>query len=197
MVSYLIAGAAASQMVADERPASPQEAFAKLERLRQFRDGWAYGEGLAFDEITYTTARLLLTIANGIADVFPGRHGQITVAFYRNEESYDFVIDEKSVRVVHESSDGSERDVTFADAIARLRLGRFAPGSTQFAHHYDARTAIGYTKWNSYEFSTPTNTSLNGSDFGVLPSNRMWTWGTSPSSKKTARWQPQVISVNT
>jgi hypothetical protein len=186
-------------------------AFAKLERIRGYRDGWAYGEGLAFPELVYMLANRLLAMAQLVpggsnADVFPGRHGQITVAFYKDNETYDFIVDKDNVRVVREFADGEECDISFAQAVSALfGFGVAAPRPATVGpviSGFDVQSAqlplgIGCTPWNSYESFIQTNMSLQSDALRGQHLNHTWTWTTSPSSKKIVPWVPPLRSVGT
>lgn len=119
MNSYSIGGAVA--WAGDSPIASLSNAIAKLDRISRYRDGWAYGEGVAFQETTVALARSLLQVSGVPMDVFPSRDGHITVAFYVGDDSYDFIVGPSpTIRVVHESEDGEEREIPFAKVIGLL-----------------------------------------------------------------------------
>jgi hypothetical protein len=59
--------------------------FRKLREFADFKDGWAFGEGVAFTDRVLVTARQVVgafDYDSKSIDVFPGRDGAITVAIY-------------------------------------------------------------------------------------------------------------------
>jgi hypothetical protein len=168
-------------------------ALAKLERIHGFRDGWAYGQGVAFSEKVYSTAKRVLNMAQfivncGGVDVFPGRHGQITVTFYKGLESYNFVVASDNVQVIRESADGDDQDVSIPLALSDLLAGVEAAsfGSCEVHQPSLPHLGIGYSKWNSYESSIQTNMNPQSGDFAVRLLNLTTILGTSPSFQRAA-----------
>jgi hypothetical protein len=168
-------------------------ALAKLERIHGFRDGWAYGQGVAFSENVYNVAKRLLNMAQfivgcGGVDVFPGRHGQIIVTFYKGRESYNFVVANDNVQVIRESEDGDEQNVSIPLALSVLLAGVEAAsfGGREVQPPVVPQLGIGYSKWNSYESCIQTNMNPQSSDFAARLLNLTTILGTSPSFQRAA-----------
>jgi hypothetical protein len=177
-------------------------AFEKLERIHDFRDGWAYGEGIAFPEKVYDLAKRLLNMAQSVVgcegvDVFPGRHGQIIVTFYKGSQSYNFVVADNNVQVTRESASGDEQDISIQQAFSDLVAGvEAAPFGVYRVQPAAGHLGIGY-KWNSYESCIQTNMNLQSSDFAAKLSSPTITSGTSQSFQRPAPFSLPRRSVGT
>lgn len=140
----------------------------KLNRFASYPDGWAYGEGHRFDAVVLDRARTILTLAKALeleVDVFPGRNQQIIVTIYRANESFDFAVFPRGIRVSKEDKNGDENELPFDVALIAL-IG-------------------GVGKWNSSAYFIPTNSSHVRTGSRVPHSNRMWTTGASQFLRNT------------
>jgi hypothetical protein len=182
---------------------TPSQSLEKLARIAKYRDGWAYGEGRAFSENAIKIATMLVGLG-GTTDVFPGRNGEITVTFYRDADSYDFIVGENSMRAIHETESGDEIELSLIEAFGRLfqnsELGLMrvysAVNSRQIFGAQIPVQPVGIYKWNLSEFCTQTNTNLIGNVSRVLLSSQMPT-AIFQCSRKTAPYVPPVRSVIT
>lgn len=70
-----------------------------IDGFRDYKDGWCYGDGLAFSDDAVVYAQVILSSAKkmGIEDTeaFPGRAGEIVVALYVYEYSLEFIVEKE------------------------------------------------------------------------------------------------------
>jgi hypothetical protein len=132
----------------------------KLNHFARYTSGWAFGEGREFSQLTIRNAGQLLEAGINSAfgdavDVFPGRHGQVIVSFYRGNESLDYAVLGDIVEVSCDGSADSEqeedRTLTLAEAIGEVLGVR--------------------TKWPLYEYFTPTSSTGIANVSRVRPSS--------------------------
>lgn len=155
------------------------DAQAKLSRFSTFGDGWAFGEGVAFDPRTIKNARLL--VATGVLyepdaiDVFPGIAGQIVVTFYRGDELFDFSVTTDHVSLSHERSGeevGEPVTLSVLEALQQL-------------------SSLGATEWRLYEYSMRTGTQFMSGALRGLPLSPTLTAPAYRYSTRVVRLQSQ------
>jgi hypothetical protein len=158
----------------------------KISSFSSLKSGWRFGEGSAFECQTILNAIKLLNagLLAGFqqTDAFPGKEGDVAVAFYRGTSRYEFTVSGLGlVSFLHETDTQEysyEEDLSLNEAITKIET-------------------LGL--WNLYFFYTsPTMTKLVGgsevrsSENQAVNSGEEFLW-----SNGIARWIKVIRSAST
>ena len=100
----------------------------KIQSFRSLKEGWSFGEGVAFQSQILHKAIQLIKSAHALGfdetDAFPGINGEVMVTLYAGQDYWEFTIEaDESVTFVYEAGDETrvyEEGLPFEFAVSMI-----------------------------------------------------------------------------
>lgn len=139
--------------------------YEKIRSFGELDDGWHFGEGHAATTETVDMARRISDIGRTLGlrvDAFPSPDGDISVEFYRGDETLEVVVSEGNrLDIFHDRGTGTDYEEIFD--IEDVDIG-------YVRQYLRSEFLENESEWTSFGYSTLDSTLNTGIDFRVTAS---------------------------